>query len=171
MILMRNAKALFAATAAAAATLTSAMLVAPAASQDDSLAFRSNFRIGNAGVRCTAQSAPAEERLNGMFDRAYRLTCRDAASAIGTGSSRSASNDALANVSAAISASSSACSAGSAATASSTARVSAGDNSPSRKALSFSESMLTDRDTKPNSFDVFMSRENQFLGKGEKIRI
>lgn len=84
MNLLRNAKAAFAATAAAAAALTGAVMVAPAASQDASLAFRSNFRVGNAGVRCSAQNAPAEERLNGMFDRAYRLTCRDAASSIGT---------------------------------------------------------------------------------------
>ncbi len=68
----------------AAFGLAATMLVTPVASQDDSLAFRTNFRIGDAGVRCTAQNAPAEPRLGGMFDRAYRLTCRDAASAIGT---------------------------------------------------------------------------------------
>lgn len=84
MKLVPNAKAVVTATLAAAAMLTGTLLVAPLASQDDSLAFRTNFRVGNAGVRCTAQNAPAEPRLKGMFDRAYRLTCRDAASAIGT---------------------------------------------------------------------------------------
>ena len=58
-------------------------MVAPAASQDDSLAMQASFRVGNAGVRCSAQNTPAEPRLKGMFDRAYRLTCADAASPVG----------------------------------------------------------------------------------------
>ncbi|EAQ29331.1 hypothetical protein NAP1_01125 [Erythrobacter sp. NAP1] len=68
----------------AAMTLTGALMVTPAASQDVPLSIRTNFRVGDAGVRCTAQNAPAEPRLKGMFDRAYRLTCRDAAGAVGT---------------------------------------------------------------------------------------
>jgi len=63
--------------------VSGAMLVAPASSQDDPLSIQTNFRVGNAGVRCTAQNAPTEPRLNGMFDRAYQLTCRDAAGAVG----------------------------------------------------------------------------------------
>ncbi|WP_299193876.1 CHAT domain-containing protein [uncultured Erythrobacter sp.] len=64
--------------------ISGAMMVAPALSQDDPLSIQTNFRVGNAGVRCTAQNAPTEPRLGGMFDRAYRLTCRDAAGAVGT---------------------------------------------------------------------------------------
>lgn len=45
---------------------------------------RSSFRIGTGGVACTAQSSPTDPRTSGMFDRAYRLSCRDAAGAIGT---------------------------------------------------------------------------------------
>jgi CHAT domain-containing protein/tetratricopeptide (TPR) repeat protein len=35
-------------------------------------------------VLCTAQVAPDDPRLKQMFDRGYRLTCKDAAAAIGT---------------------------------------------------------------------------------------
>ena len=42
------------------------------------------FRLGDAGVLCTAQVQPADRRLTGVFDRAYVLTCRDAASAVGS---------------------------------------------------------------------------------------
>ena len=63
--------------------LSGGAIVTPAASQSEPLSIRSNFRIGDAGVRCTAQNAPAEPRLKGMFDRAYRLTCRDAAGDVG----------------------------------------------------------------------------------------
>lgn len=63
--------------------LSGTAMVAPAASQDEPLSLRTSFRVGDAGVRCTAQNAPAEPRLKGMFDRAYRLTCRDAAGDVG----------------------------------------------------------------------------------------
>lgn len=69
---------------AGAAGLAGAMVAIPAASQDTPLSLESTFRVGTAGVRCTAQNAPAEPRLSGMFDRAYRLTCRDAAGEVGT---------------------------------------------------------------------------------------
>ena len=58
--------------------------VAPAAAQDQPISIRSNFRLGDAGVRCTAQNAPGDRRLTTMFDRAWRLTCRDAAGAVGS---------------------------------------------------------------------------------------
>ena len=48
------------------------------------LSTRSSFRIGDAGVLCTAQSKSTDARLSGLFDRAYLLTCRDAASAVGS---------------------------------------------------------------------------------------
>ncbi|MET0180694.1 MAG: CHAT domain-containing protein, partial [Novosphingobium sp.] len=48
------------------------------------LSTRNSFRIGSAGVTCTAQNAPSDTRLKGMFDRAYLLSCRDAAGSIGS---------------------------------------------------------------------------------------
>ncbi|NML93447.1 CHAT domain-containing protein [Novosphingobium olei] len=48
------------------------------------LSIRNSFRIGSSGVMCTAQNAPADARISGMFDRSYRLTCRDAAGAVGS---------------------------------------------------------------------------------------
>lgn len=48
------------------------------------LSVRNSFRIGTSGVTCTAQNAPLDARLGGIFDRSYRLGCRDAAGAIGT---------------------------------------------------------------------------------------
>ncbi|MGH6705796.1 MAG: tetratricopeptide repeat protein, partial [Sphingomicrobium sp.] len=48
------------------------------------LSVRSGFRLGDAGVLCTAQVKSTDPRLSGLFDRAYQLTCRDAAGAIGS---------------------------------------------------------------------------------------
>ena len=48
------------------------------------LSYRNAFRLGDAGVLCTAQSKPTDPRLAGIFDRAYLLTCRDAASPVGS---------------------------------------------------------------------------------------
>ncbi|MBB3860731.1 CHAT domain-containing protein [Novosphingobium hassiacum] len=48
------------------------------------LSVRNSFRIGTSGVTCTAQNAPLDARLGGIFDRGYRLSCRDAAGSIGT---------------------------------------------------------------------------------------
>lgn len=48
------------------------------------ISVRSNFRVGSAGVVCTAQLAPRDPRLTAMFDRAYTLSCRDAAGPVGT---------------------------------------------------------------------------------------
>ena len=48
------------------------------------IANRNSFRIGDAGVLCTAQSRPQDQRLKGIFDRAYALTCRDAAAPVGS---------------------------------------------------------------------------------------
>jgi len=80
MTLIRKTKL----AAISAVGVAGALLVTPVSSQDNSLTFRTNFRVGDAGVRCTAQNAPSEPRLKGMFDRAYRLTCRDAASSVGS---------------------------------------------------------------------------------------
>jgi len=48
------------------------------------LSVRSGFRLGDAGVLCTAQVRSTDPRLSGLFDRAYQLTCRDAAGPIGS---------------------------------------------------------------------------------------
>ncbi|QIK97063.1 CHAT domain-containing protein [Sphingomonas sp. HDW15A] len=48
------------------------------------IANRNSFRIGDSGVMCTAQSRPQDTRLTGIFDRAYALTCRDAAASVGS---------------------------------------------------------------------------------------
>ncbi len=55
---------------------------APAAGQ--SLALADSFRIGNAGVLCTAQAQVADPAMRGLFDRAYRIVCRDAALPVGS---------------------------------------------------------------------------------------
>jgi len=62
------------------------LIAAPAAagSPELPLSIRNSFRIGTSGVTCTAQNAPRDERLGGLFDRGYRLSCRDAAGAVGT---------------------------------------------------------------------------------------
>lgn len=69
--------------ALAGASALAAGLAAPAWSADG-LAVRNSFRIGNEGVSCTAQFSALDPRLRSMFDRAYGLTCRDAAAPIGT---------------------------------------------------------------------------------------
>ena len=48
------------------------------------IANRTSFRLGDAGVMCTAQSRATDVRLSGIFDRAYVLTCRDASGAVGS---------------------------------------------------------------------------------------
>jgi CHAT domain-containing protein len=48
------------------------------------LSIRSSFRLGDAGVLCTAQIKPTDPRLKGIFDRSYQLTCRDAAAPVGS---------------------------------------------------------------------------------------
>ena len=67
------------------ALLASSLLAAGAAAgKAPPLSIANGFRLGDAGVLCTAQVRPADRRLTGVFDRAYILTCRDAASAVGS---------------------------------------------------------------------------------------
>src|SRR5215203_5762843 len=67
------------------ALLASSLLAAGAmAARPSPLSIANGFRLGDAGVLCTAQVRPADRRLTGVFDRAYILTCRDAASAVGS---------------------------------------------------------------------------------------
>ena len=56
--------------------------VTPAAAAP--LSTRNGFRLGDAGVLCTAQVKPTDPRLSGLFDRSYQLTCRDAAGVVGS---------------------------------------------------------------------------------------
>lgn len=60
-----------------------AMAPSPALA-DSPLSIRSSFRLGDAGVLCTAQVRPTDPRLTGIFDRGYQLTCRDAAAPVGS---------------------------------------------------------------------------------------
>ena len=64
--------------------LTAAASAMPAWGQVTPIANRNSFRIGDSGVMCTAQSRPQDARLTGIFDRAYALTCRDAAASVGS---------------------------------------------------------------------------------------
>nr|WP_310523534.1 CHAT domain-containing protein [Polymorphobacter sp.] len=60
-----------------------AALAAAAPSQAISLKLADSFRIGTTGVLCTAQSRVADPVLATMFDRGYRIVCRDAAAPVG----------------------------------------------------------------------------------------
>ncbi|WP_338465709.1 CHAT domain-containing protein [Novosphingobium sp. ZN18A2] len=71
--------------ASLAVLAAAAAFSAPAHARDSGpLSIRNSFRIGNAGVLCTAQNAPLDKRLVTMFDRGYRISCRDAAGVVGT---------------------------------------------------------------------------------------
>ena len=64
--------------------VTAATSALPAWGAVTPIANRNSFRIGDAGVLCTAQSRPQDKRLTGIFDRSYALTCRDAAASVGS---------------------------------------------------------------------------------------
>ena len=66
--------------------LAATLAISPALGEtaDMPLSTRDSFRLGDAGVLCTAQAKPTDERLRGMFDRGYLLTCRDAAAPVGS---------------------------------------------------------------------------------------
>lgn len=71
--------------AGAALSVLALASAAPAAADSSApLSVRNSFRVGSSGVACTAQNAPGDPRITGMFDRAYKLSCRDAAGAIGS---------------------------------------------------------------------------------------
>ncbi len=79
-----------------AALLALAMLTGPAQARGDSLAARDSFRIGSAGVACSAQLRPLGADATGLFDRAYAIVCRDAAAQVGTMLALRAGSDRLA---------------------------------------------------------------------------
>lgn len=55
----------------------------PAAGSTGSISLRNSFRIGSTGVLCTAQARAVSPVLSTMFDRGYRVVCRDAAAPVG----------------------------------------------------------------------------------------
>ncbi len=60
-------------------------LAAVSASAAPPLSIRDSFRIGTSGtIFCSAQPVATDAVLTGMFDNGYSITCRDAASAVGT---------------------------------------------------------------------------------------
>lgn len=61
--------------------LAALALAAPA--RPASLQLADSFRIGSTGVLCTAQARIADPALTTMFDRGYRIVCRDAAAPVG----------------------------------------------------------------------------------------
>ena len=65
----------------------------PAHADTAPLSVRPSFRLGDAGVLCTAQIKPTDPRLKGIFDRSYQLTCRDAAAPVGSVLARRATVD------------------------------------------------------------------------------
>lgn len=60
-----------------------AALASAASARAPGVATLDSFPIGNAGVQCTGQYDVADPRLKTLFDRGYKLVCRDAASAVG----------------------------------------------------------------------------------------
>jgi len=64
--------------------LLASAAMAPANATEAPLSIKTSFRLGDAGVLCTAQIKPIDPRLTGLFDRAYELTCRDAAGPVGS---------------------------------------------------------------------------------------
>jgi len=63
--------------------LLAAAVAIPAPAAGASLKLADSFRVGSGGVLCTAQNRVADPVLTGMFDRAYRIVCRDAAAPVG----------------------------------------------------------------------------------------
>lgn len=83
-MIARPTRRMTARTAASAIALLASMAGMAPMAQAQPVSILDSFRIGDAGVLCTAQVAPADRRLNGLFDRAYRLACRDAAGSVGS---------------------------------------------------------------------------------------
>ncbi len=56
---------------------------APVFAQNANVLRADSFRIGSSGVDCSAQNRSADAALKNMFDRAFSVVCRDAASSVG----------------------------------------------------------------------------------------
>ena len=81
MTLLNRLSLLLLGVSGGAAAMLAASLSAQTAA--NTLSLKNSFRIGNEGVRCSAQITVEDPQIKGMFDRAYRLTCRDASGAVG----------------------------------------------------------------------------------------
>lgn len=70
---------------AAGAAMAALPLVTPAsAAVPDKPSLQDSFRLGdNSGVLCQVQATAVDPAIKGMFDRAYAITCRDAATPVG----------------------------------------------------------------------------------------
>jgi CHAT domain-containing protein len=66
-----------------AAPLLAMLVTGGVAAAPRSLKQAQSFRVGDAGVLCTAQSLGVDPLLTSMFDRGYALVCRDAATQVG----------------------------------------------------------------------------------------
>ncbi|MEZ5707794.1 MAG: CHAT domain-containing tetratricopeptide repeat protein [Blastomonas sp.] len=82
----RKTSTRFATWLAALSASISVTAIAPAAmaQPEQPIALRDSFRIGSTGVLCTAQYRPTDPALSSMFDRGYRIVCRDATSPVGS---------------------------------------------------------------------------------------
>ncbi len=72
--------------ATTAGMLAVLLLAMPAAARppEDLVSSADSFRIGNQGVLCSAQLRTEDAHYRTIFDRAYDVVCRDAASAVAT---------------------------------------------------------------------------------------
>ena len=82
---MRNNRLAFGAAllAALALAMPPAAFAAAPVKKGDPPSMRNSFRIGSGGVLCTAQNRSISPNLVNMFDRGYRIVCRDAAAPVG----------------------------------------------------------------------------------------
>ncbi|HAU21735.1 MAG TPA: CHAT domain-containing protein, partial [Erythrobacter sp.] len=75
---------LFAGVAILACTAAFSIGTEILAARDLPLSVSNSFRLGTSGVPCSVQTAPLDARLEGIFDRGYTLSCRDALGEVGT---------------------------------------------------------------------------------------
>lgn len=59
-----------------------ALVHAPTLASSAAVSASDSFRVGDRGVLCTAQRRSEDTRFSSMFDRAYDVVCRDAATPV-----------------------------------------------------------------------------------------
>lgn len=84
VIARHTGSALMALTLGLTGALSGALSITAQAQTSTAIALRDSFRVGSAGVLCTAQYRPTDPVLTSIFDRGYRVVCRDAASPVGS---------------------------------------------------------------------------------------
>ncbi|WOK38353.1 CHAT domain-containing protein [Sphingomonas sp. C3-2] len=76
--------------------MSAALLSAPASAQSTRPSLEDSFRLGSgAGILCRVQNNSADAAIEGMFDRAWTIVCRDAARPVGQLYQLRAGEDAL----------------------------------------------------------------------------